>query len=131
MADPTSQYLIQALQQGGQQPQGSTYQGPNLQQMQGMMQQKQAWEAQNPGQSYMGHGLQQLGQNLMNAPGKLVQGAQNLAGLPGQAMGGLQNLMKGLPGLGSGQSQPGTSYPPVPRGADGQPLLGGQYSNLG
>lgn len=125
MADQ-SPYLVQALQQMGQQPQGLTYQGPNLQQMQAIAQKKQAWEAANPGQSYMGHGLEQMGQNLMNAPGNLVQGAQNLAGLPGQAMTGFQKMIQGLPGMGGGQTQPGAAYPPVPRGADGQPLLGGQ-----
>lgn len=99
MADQ-SQYLAQALQSMGQQPQAPTYQGPNLQQMQAIAQKKQAWEAANPGQSYMGHGLEQMGQNLMNAPGNLVQGAQNFAALPGQALNGFQKMIQGLPGYG-------------------------------
>lgn len=92
MAD-TSQYLAQALQQmQGQPATGSQPQGPSLQQMQQMAQQKQAWEAANPGQSYAAHGLQQMGQNLAGAPGRVMDGVQGLAQLPGQAMSGLQQL---------------------------------------
>lgn len=80
-----SPYLVQALQalsQPAQQPQS----GLALPQMQKLAQQAQAWQAQNPGQSYMAHGLQSLGQNVMNAPGN--------------AMNGLRNLVQGLPGMG-------------------------------
>ena len=105
MDAPQSQYLAQALQQMGQQPQPQAPQGLSLQQMQDIAQKRKVFEAANPGQSYMGHGIQQMGQNLMNAPGNLLQGAQNLAGLPGQAASGFQNLVKGLPGF--GQPQPG------------------------
>lgn len=95
-----SQYLVQALQQLQGAPTAQAPQGMSLQQMQDVAQKRQAWEAANPGQSYMGHGLQQMGQNIMGAPGAMMQGARNLGAIPGQAAGGLQNLIKGLPGFG-------------------------------
>ncbi len=79
MADQ-SQYLVQALQQmqAGGQPQA---QAPTMtpQQMQQVMQQRQAFEAANPGQSYMAHGLQQMGQNVMQAPQNAMSGLARLA----------------------------------------------------
>lgn len=88
-----SQYLAQALQSMGA-PAGSPQGTPqmSLQQMQQIAQQKQAWEAANPGQSYMGHGLQQMGQNLMNAPGNVMGAIQNLGQVPGQVANGFQSL---------------------------------------
>lgn len=114
MADDRSPYLVQALQsmqQGA--PQAQAPQGPSLQQMQDIAQKRQAWEAANPGQSYMAHGFKQMGQNIMGAPGAMMQGAQNIAGIPGQAASGFQNLIKGLPGF----SQAPTQYGGVPTGA--------------
>lgn len=63
-----SQYLAQALAAMQAQPQVSTGQPPNLVAMQHQAQQKQAWEAANPGQSYMGHNLSQMGQTAMGGP---------------------------------------------------------------
>lgn len=103
MADDRSQYLAQALQSMGQQPpQAQAPQGMSLQQMQDVAQKRKAFEAANPGQSYMAHGFQQMGQNIGNVPQTLANAGQNLAGLPGQAMGGFQKMVAGLPGFGGG-----------------------------
>ncbi len=88
MADQ-SQYLAQALQQMQGQPAINQPQGMSLQQMQDVAKQKAAFEAANPGQSYMAHGLQQAGQNVMNAPGNAMTGLQQLA----QRFGGGQGQM--------------------------------------
>lgn len=88
-----SPYLVQALQ--GMQaapPAQAAPSGPSLAQMQQMQQQKQAWEAANPGQSYMAHGIGQMGQNLAGAPGRVMDAVQGLGQVPGQAMSGLQAL---------------------------------------
>lgn len=93
MADQQSQYLAQAIQQmQGQAPAAPTSPAMSLGDMQKMAQQKQAWEAANPGQSYMAHGLSQMGQNLMGAPGRIGDAVSGLAQLPGQAVSGLQAL---------------------------------------
>lgn len=84
-----SQYLAQALQQMQGQPQAAQPQGMSLEQMQKIGQAKAAFEAANPGQSYMAHGIQQAGQNVMNAPGNAMTGLQNLA----QRFGGGQGQM--------------------------------------
>ena len=72
-----SQYLAALLASSPQAPQQP--QTPDLAQMQAMAQQgqqAQAWKAQNPGQSYMGHNMQQMGQNAMS-------GLQKVGGLFG------------------------------------------------
>lgn len=92
--DDRSPYLVQALQQMQQgAPQPQTSQGPSLQQMQDVVQKRQAWEAANPGQSYMQHGLQEMGQNIMGAPGAI-------AAAPGNAASGFAKMIQGLPGFG-------------------------------
>lgn len=88
-----SQYLAAALQAMGQPQQQAPQGGMSLQQMQDVTQKREAFEKANPGQSYAMHGLKQLGQNVLGAPGAL-------AAAPGNALSGLQNLAKGLPGLG-------------------------------
>ena len=98
-----SQYLVQALQQMGQQPAqpGSQPFALSLAQMQKMQQDKSAWEQANPGQSYMAHGLGQMGQNLAGAPGRVMDSLQGLGQIPGQAMSGLQALAQRFGGQGS------------------------------
>ena len=91
MAD-RSQYLAQALQAMQAPTPDAQPTGPSLQQMQQVAQQRQAWEAANPGQSYMAHGFQQMGANIAQAP-------QNLMAAPGQAMGGLQRLAQSFRGM--------------------------------
>lgn len=92
--DDRNPYLVQALQQMQQgAPQAQQPQGMSLQQMQDIAQKRQAWEAANPGQSYMGHGLQQMGQNIMGAPGAI-------AAAPGNAASSFGKLIQGLPGFG-------------------------------
>lgn len=120
--DDRSQYLAQALQGMSQPPPQQAPQGMSLQQMQDVAQKRKAFEAANPGQSYMAHGFQQMGQNIANAPGNLMQAGQNLAALPGQAASGFQKLVQGLPGLaGGGQpSVPGAPPPQIP-----SPVYGG------
>lgn len=89
-----SPYLVQALQQM-QQSQPAAPQGPSLspQQMAQVVKQKQAWEAANPGQSYIAHGFQQMGQNIMGAPQNVMSGlgrlAQTLPGMGPKTMAGI------------------------------------------
>lgn len=97
-----SQYLAQAIQSMSQ-PQGQpSTGGPSMspQQMMQMQQQRQAWEAANPGQSYFAHGLGQMGQNLMGAPGRVADAFGSLGQLPGQAVNGLQALAQRFGGGG-------------------------------
>lgn len=91
MADQSSQYLVQALQQmqAGAQPQAQAPTGPSLQQMQAIHKDRQAFELANPGQSYMAHGVSQMGQNIMGAPQALMQAPQN-------AMSGFAKLAQGF-----------------------------------
>lgn len=84
---------IQAMQQGTPAP--TAPQGLSPQQMAQAVQQRQAWEAANPGQSYMAHGLQQLGQNFQNAPSAILQGARNLGSLPGDIGGAFGRVPPG------------------------------------
>lgn len=99
--DNQSQYLAQAIQSMQAQPSAAPAQpGMSLQQMQQMGQQKQAWEAANPGQSYMAHGIDQMGQNIMGAPGRVAGAIGNLGQVPGQAMSGLQALAQRFGGGG-------------------------------
>lgn len=96
-----SQYLAQALQQMSAQPaQPASPQGPSLAGMQKMAQDRAAWEAANPGQSYMAHGIGQMGQNIMGAPGRVLDSIQGLGQIPGQAMSGLQQLAQRFGGGG-------------------------------
>lgn len=82
--DPRSQYLVQALQGMAQPAQQQSPQGLSMGQMQQIAKNRASFEAQNPGQSYMMHGLGQMGQNVMNAPGNVMSGFQKLVqGLPG------------------------------------------------
>jgi hypothetical protein len=110
-----SQYLAQALQAigGSQQPPQGMLSAPQMQQIAA---QRHAFEAQNPGQSYAAHGLQQLGQSLMGAPAAI-------AAAPGNVASGLANFARGLPGMGQNTSQQSPAYPPAPRGPNGEPLL--------
>lgn len=75
-----SQYLAQALQSMGSdasmQPQ---VQAPDLAQMQKVAEARKAFETANPGQSYMAHGVRQMGQNIMAAPGNAMSGLGDLA----------------------------------------------------
>jgi len=96
-----SRYLAMALQQIGAQPaQGVAPQGPNVAGLQRMAQDRQAWEAANPGQSYMAHGIAQMGQNLANAPGRVADAFGSLGQVPGQALSGLQALVQRFGGGG-------------------------------
>lgn len=95
-----SPYLAQALAQMKAQPDIQTPQAApmiNMQAMKQGMADKAAWEAANPGQSYMGHQVHQMGQNLAALPGRL-------AALPSQIMG------QGQPPP-MGQPQPGMAAP--------------------
>lgn len=112
-----SQYLVQALQNMAQQPQQAAPQGPSPQQMAQAVQQRKAWEAANPGQSYMGHSVQQIGQNIGNIPQNLANAGQNIAGMPGDAMNALRRLGGGAPGM------PGA--PGAPQVPTTPPWLGG------
>lgn len=83
-----SQYLAQALQelQAGAQPQPTEQPGMSLAQMQAMQKDRAAFELANPGQNYMAHGLQKMGQNVMQAPQNAISGFAKLAqSLPGMA----------------------------------------------
>jgi hypothetical protein len=73
-----SQYLVAALQNMGQPQAQPQPQGLSIGQMQGIAKQRSAFEAQNPGQNFMAHGIRQMGSNVMAAPGNV---ASNLAGL--------------------------------------------------
>lgn len=95
----SSPYLVQALQQmQGQQP-AQTPPGLSLGQMQQIADKRKAFEAANPGQSYMGHGMMQLGQDVMNMPSTLMQAGRNIAAVPGQIGSGFSNLLSKIPGL--------------------------------
>jgi len=83
-----SQYLAQALQSMGQAP-SMQMQTPDLAAMQQTMDARKAFEAANPGQSYMAHGLQQMGQNVMAAP-------RNMMAAPGNVMSGMSDLAQRL-----------------------------------
>lgn len=97
-----SQYLAQVLQQMGQAaPQASgQVPGMSLAQMQKMQQDRATWEVANPGQSYAAHGLGQMGQNLMGAPGNVADAIGGLGELPKQALSGLQALAARFGGTG-------------------------------
>lgn len=98
-----SQYLAQAIQGMQAPPAAAPAQpGMSLAQMQQMAQHKQAWEAANPGQSYAAHGIDQMGQNLMGAPGRV---ADAIGAVPGTAMSGLQALAQRFGGSGLPQTQ--------------------------
>lgn len=99
-----SPYLAQALAQMKAQPDAQQPQGPDLMAMQKASQAKDAWQAQNPGQSYMGHTIGQIGQNLAGIPQRLGQIPGQLAALPSQIMG------QGQPPP-MGQPQPGMAAP--------------------
>ena len=75
-----SPYLAQALQVMQAAPQ-QTPQGPDLGAMMQQAKVRQAWEAANPGQSYAGHNLGQMAQNIQGVPGQLAQVPGNLQGL--------------------------------------------------
>lgn len=75
-----SPYLVQALQSLGQVPEASQAPGMDPQALAGVLKQRKAYEAANPGSSYLGHNLMQTGRNLMAAPGNVMT---NLRGLPG------------------------------------------------
>lgn len=65
-----SQYLAQALAAMSAQPQAGMMQ-PDLGDTGQQSMAAQAWKAANPGQSYLLHGLQQAGQNIMDLPQRL------------------------------------------------------------
>ena len=73
-----SPYLAQALaNMDGGQVQGAP--APDLMAMQKQAEAAKAWKAANPGQSYMAHGAQQMGQNMQAAPGNAMGGIFGLA----------------------------------------------------
>lgn len=74
-----SQYLAQALQSLGQPAPAPPDPLISADQLAQIGKARKAYEAANPGQSYMAHGLQQAGQNLMAAPGNAMSGFANLA----------------------------------------------------
>lgn len=74
-----SQYLAQALEAMGSQPALSSAPAPDFAAMQKQAEAAKAWKAANPGQSYMAHGLGQMGQNLQAAPGRMAGGLFDLA----------------------------------------------------
>jgi len=81
-----SQYLAQALQSMGSDPlqQG---QSPDLSEMKKIAEARKAFEAANPGQSYVANGMQQMGQNIMGAPAAM-------SAAPGNVMSGMGDLAK-------------------------------------
>lgn len=66
-----SPYLAQALQSLGQPAPGPTASPFDPIAMQRLRQTAQAYQAQDPGGSYLGHNLMQAGRNLMGAPDRL------------------------------------------------------------
>lgn len=82
-----SPYLAQALQAMSAPPPASPA-GPDLAAMQRMAQQRGAWEAANPGQNYLKHQIGQIGQGVMQAPGRIMAAPGNV----GRALGGLFGL---------------------------------------
>lgn len=74
-----SQYLAQALASMGSDPAPAQQAGPDLMAMQKQAEAAKAWKAANPGQSYMAHGVNQMGQNLKAAPGNAMGGLFGLA----------------------------------------------------
>jgi hypothetical protein len=81
----SSPYLVQALQALSAPQSAPQAASPDLAGMQKAVGQRKAWEAANPGQSYMAHGFGQLAQNLRGAP-------QAVMAAPGNALKGLQGL---------------------------------------
>lgn len=72
-----SQYLAQALQSMSADPGVQTQ--PTVPAVTPeQVQTRKAWQAANPGQSYMANNLRQAGQNVMQAPGNVMA---NLSGL--------------------------------------------------
>jgi hypothetical protein len=84
-----SQYLVQALQSLGQPAAAPPDPLVSPQQLAQIGKDRKAFEAANPGQSYMAHGFQQMGRNVMAAPG-------NLMAAPGNAAHGLADLARHL-----------------------------------
>ena len=74
-----SQYLAQALATMGAEPGPSQPAGPDLMAMQKQAEAAKAWKAANPGQRYMAHGMNQMGQSLKAAPGNAMGGLFGLA----------------------------------------------------
>lgn len=66
----SSPYLAQAIQSMQAQPQA---QQPTIdpQLLAQQLKAGKAWKAENPGKSYVGHNLQQAGQNIMATPSRL------------------------------------------------------------
>lgn len=91
-----SAYLTQALQSLSAPPEQA--QAPTMDPgaMGEAIKRRKAWEAANPGQSYMANGVKQVGQNLAAVPG-------NIAGIPGQLAAIPGNVMAGLGGMFRGQ----------------------------
>lgn len=84
-----STYLNQALQSMAQAPQQGAPGMPDLAAMQSAAQERQAWEAANPGQSHAKHKLGQMMAGVTGAPSAAF-GA--LGQLPSHALGGLLGL---------------------------------------
>lgn len=84
-----SAYLVQALQEMGQPAPAPQQQGPDLASLKKVGDARKAYEAANPGKSYMAHGFQQMGQNIMQAPG-------NIMAAPGNVMSGFGALAQRL-----------------------------------
>lgn len=61
---------------------------------------RKAWEAANPGQSYISHGFGQLATNLQNLPQTLAKVPGTLAAVPGNIGQSFGQLAKGLIGQG-------------------------------
>lgn len=74
-----SQYLAAALQSLGQPAPEPPDPLISTQQLSQIGKSRKAFEAANPGKSYMAHGLKSAGQNLMDAPGNAASGFADLA----------------------------------------------------
>lgn len=126
-----SAYLAQALQSMGQ-PQSPSSQGLSPQQMQHIADARKAFEAQNPGQSYMAHGLQQMGQDIMNAPQNAAQGLGRLAASLGIGGGATPAGPQPLPNATMDPSAQAVTISPLhnPRlTPDGTPVIPGILPN--
>lgn len=74
-----SQYLVSALQALGEPAAAPADPLVTPQQLAQIGKSRKAFEAANPGQSYMAHGMQQMGQNIMQAPQNAAHGFAQLA----------------------------------------------------